>query len=419
MSSHPSPHDVAVIGAGLAGLRAATLLARAGRDVVVLDAGDVVGGRQRTDRIDGFLIDRGFQVVNPRYDALARAVDLAELDLRAFPVGVRVVRGGRDAVLAHPLRHPELLPATLAALPGLVSPSDLAGALRWIVPALVRPGSVAAGPDDTLHRRWDAAGLTGDLRRSVLEPFLTGVLADDGSTTSNAYAALVTRLFALGRPGVPAGGVAALPHQLARRARSAGAGIRLSSAVAALDIRLDRVDLAVVGDDTVSAREVVVAVGPERVAGLIDLPAPPTRGLQSWWFAADDAPTTALLTVDGDRSGPVVNTVVMTRTVPTYAPAGRHLIAASCLLPGSGPAPTEADVREHLARLWGAAARTWSLIRRDDLPNALPAFGPPLRHPSPARLSERVVVAGDHRETPSIAGALVSGERAAATILAR
>lgn len=407
-------HDVVVIGAGLAGLRCATLLARAGRDVVVLDAADDVGGRQRTDRVDGFLLDRGFQVVNPRYDALARALDPADLDLRPFPVGVRVVRGGRSDVLAHPLRHPELLPATVAgALSGLVSAQDLVAAARWLVPALVRPASVADGHDATLHETWDRVGLTGPLRRSVLEPFLAGVLADDGAATSGAYATLLARLFALGRPGVPAQGVATLPRRLADLARASGADIRLSHAVRGMDVRADRVELD--GAGPIAAREVVVAVGGEGLAGLTDLPAPAMRGLQTWWFGTGpEAPASALLAVDGERSGPIVNSVVMSRTAPAYAPAGRHLVAASCLL-GSGA--DERAVRAQAERMWGAEARSWELLRRDDIPHALPALPPPLRHASPVRLSERVIVAGDHRETPSIAGALVSGERAARAVL--
>ena len=407
-------HDVVVIGAGLAGLRCATLLARAGRDVVVLDAADEVGGRQRTDRVDGFLLDRGFQVVNPRYDALARALDPADLDLRPFPVGVRVVHGGRSDVLAHPLWHPGLLPATVAgALSGLVSARDLVAAARWLVPALVRPASVAEGHDATLHERWDRVGLTGPLRRSVLEPFLTGVLADDGAATSGAYATLLARLFALGRPGVPAQGVATLPRRLADLARTAGADIRLSHAVRSMDVRADRVELD--GAAPIAAREVVVAVGGEALAGLTDLPAPPMRGLQTWWFGTGpQAPASALLAVDGERSGPIVNSVVMSRTAPAYAPAGRHLVAASCLL-GSGA--DERAARAHMERMWGGEARGWELLRRDDIPHALPALRPPMRHASPVRLSERVIVAGDHRETPSIAGALVSAERAARAVL--
>ena len=82
MSESPGPCDVAVVGAGLAGLAAADRLTRAGLDVVVLEAYDGVGGRVRTDRVDGFLLDRGFQVLNTAYPATRRVLDLDALELR-------------------------------------------------------------------------------------------------------------------------------------------------------------------------------------------------------------------------------------------------------------------------------------------------------------------------------------------------
>jgi phytoene dehydrogenase-like protein len=62
--------DVVVVGAGLAGLQSARRLERLGLRVTVLEAGDAVGGRVRTDKVDGFLCDRGFQVLNPSYPAV-------------------------------------------------------------------------------------------------------------------------------------------------------------------------------------------------------------------------------------------------------------------------------------------------------------------------------------------------------------
>ncbi|WP_314098533.1 FAD-dependent oxidoreductase, partial [Microbacterium foliorum] len=164
---------------------------------------------------------------------------------------------------------------------------------------------------------------------------------------------------------------------------------------------------------------------PEAVTDLTGLPSPATNGLQTWWFAAAEPPSpSALLTVDGRGRGPVVNTVVMTHTVPSYAPAGRHLIAATCLLPGGGGttgaatgAAEENDVRHHLAQIWGADVSAWEVIRRDDIVDALPAQPAPLGPPRSPRHSERLYIAGDHQDTASIQGALASGERAARAIL--
>jgi len=411
-------HEIVVIGAGLAGLRCAARLAHAGHDVVVLEAGDRVGGRQRTDEVDGFLLDRGFQVLNPAYPAVRRWVDVDALRMRPFPVGVRVRREDKVAELRHPLRQPTGLPAILRS--GLVSPRDAAAVARWITPALLRPKSVIAGADRTLREGWDRVGLRGALRTEVLEPFLAGVLADDTGATSDSFARLLVRMFAIGRPGVPERGIGALPAQLARTATAAGAAIRLGHRVTGVRARGGKVEIAVDGAESLHARAAVVAVGPGQVADLLDLPKPVTKGLQTWWFSADAAPSaSALLSVDGRRRGPVVNTVVMSHAAPSYAPAGRHLIEATCLLAaGAGFAPREAEVRRQLAEVWGAGTAEWQLLRRDDIPDALPSQPPPLRVTSPARCGDGRYVAGDHRDTASIQGALVSGERAARAVLA-
>lgn len=412
---HVQSHDVVVVGAGLAGLLAAALLAEAGRDVVVLEAGDEVGGRERTDAVDGFLLDRGFHVLNPAYPAVRRHVDVTALDLRPFPVGVDVSRERTVETLAHPLRHPALVGALVRSR--LIAPRDAVALARWLVPVLLGPRTVIAGPDRPLHAAWDRVGLHGPLRTAVLEPFLAGVIADDVGETSDAFVRLLVRMFALGRPGVPARGIRALPEQLADRARDGGADVRLEHRATGIVERGDGVEVAVAGADGIRADRVVVAVSPERVADLLDVPAPATRGLQTWWFAADEPPgRSGFLRVDGTRSGPVVNTAVVDRTAPSYAPAGRHLVQASCVL-APGAAPSERDVRTQLARVWRADAARWQLLRRDDLPHALPAQPPPLRTTSPVRHSRRISLAGDHRATASIQGALVSGERAARAVL--
>ncbi|QDE35124.1 FAD-dependent oxidoreductase [Microbacterium foliorum] len=410
-------HDVIVIGAGLAGLRCAGLLAARGLDVVVLESADAVGGRQRTDIVDGFRLDRGFQVLNPAYPALRRSVDLDTLALGSFPVGVRVRTRDGMAELRHPLRHPLSIGTSLRS--GLVNGRDAVALARWATPALVRSLSRLARNDVTLRDGWDAVGLRGPLRTAVLEPFLAGVLAERRGETSNAFARLLVRYFALGRPGLPAQGIAAVPEQLATHARAASADIRLGAGAERISARGDGIRVELTDGDSVSAGRVVVAVGPGDVAGLTALPVPATNGLQTWWFAAAEPPTkSALLTVDGrsDR-GPVVNTVVMTHTVPSYAPAGRHLIAATCLLPRGGDPAAENDVRRHLSEIWGADISAWELIRRDDIEHALPAQPAPLGAPRYPRYAERLYIAGDHRDTASIQGALASGERAARAVL--
>lgn len=405
-----SEYDVVVVGAGLAGLRAATRLAEAGRDVVVVEANDAVGGRERTDVVDGFRLDLGFHVLNPAYPAVRRWVDVDALALRRFPVAVGVRLDDRLARLAHPLRHPGSIPATLTS--GLVRPADLAALIPWAAPTVLSARAATRGRDLPLDEGWDRAGLRGPLREAVLEPFLAGVLADDRQQTSDAFVRLLVRSFALGRPGVPAAGIGALPAQLADTARRAGVGIRLGHRVVSTRRRAHGWHVGIDGQDAVTARSVIVATGLDPALGV---PLPRPRGLQTWWFAAGEAPSSdAALRVDGRRRGPVVNTAIMTNTAPTYAPRGHHLIQATCVMP---TAATEDEVRRQLGEVWQADTRGWQLLRRDDVTRALPAQDPPLRLRRPVRLDDGRYLAGDHRDTASIQGALVSGQRAAEAVL--
>lgn len=410
--------DVVVVGAGLAGLRCATRLADAGLETVVVEGGDAVGGRVRTDHVDGFLCDRGFQLLNPAYPAVRRWVDVDALGLQSFGAGVAVRRRSGLRVVADPRRSPTRLPRTLAS--GLVTPRETVALLRWLGPALARPRHALHGPDQTLTESLDAAGVRGPLRAEVLEPFLAGVLADASGRTSASFVQMLLRSFVLGTPGLPRVGMQALPEQLA-----AGLGDRVSlgERVHAVTDGADEVAVASEGR-TRTARAVVVAVGPEEVATLTGTTAPTTNTLITWWFEAPTAPySEALLTLDGrspgSPSGPIQHAAVVSNAAPTYAPPGRHLVEATCLAGRGGTAAAdEGAVRQHLAELWDHPTRDWGLLVRHEITHALPAQHAPLRLTAPARVGERVYAAGDHRDTASIQGALVSGDRVARAVIA-
>lgn len=410
-----SDHDVVVIGAGLAGLRAAWRLADAGREVTVLEAADEVGGRETSRVVDGFRIDRGFHVLNPAYPAVRRWIDLDALQMRYFQPGVLIGRPEGLVTVAHPLRRPGLIPTTVRS--GLITPREVAALARWVAPALLSPSRVMRSPDRSLADAWDAARVRGPLRSEVLEPFLAGVLGEDEGRTSDAFVRLLVRSFVLGRPGVPAEGIGAVPRGLADRARRAGATIRTGT-------RVDRVERRGSGNtvhleigETLGAATVLVAAGPEVAPSLVGGEPVPTKALTTWWFAAPTAPDTAMIAVDGRRTGPIVNSAVLSAVAPEYAPPGERLVQATALPARSGTV-TDDEARRSAARIWGVDPSEWRPIARDDLAHALPEQLPPLDARRSLRLGEGLYWCGDHRDTASIQGALVSGDRAAGRILA-
>jgi len=417
--SIPGSTDVLVVGAGLAGLRCATLLEDAGLDVTVMEAGDAVGGRVRTEAVDGFLVDRGFQLLNPSYPEARAALDLDALGLGAFDAGVVAATDAGVRVLGHPWHAPSLLPSTVRA----VGPQALrAVALaRWLAPLARRPGApvlpaIRRRADLTLRDSLDRAGVRG-LTRDVLEAFLAGVVLDDTGATSTHLAQLLVHSFVAGTPGLPAAGMQAMPEQLAGRLRRPVATGVLVESVG--DPGAERT--VVTDHGAVSARTVVVAAGPTAAADLLGTSPTSVRGVVTTWYDAPDvAPEhPRLLRVDtrSHRPGPLVNAAVISAAAPSYAPPGRTLVSASALA-RPGAVPTDADMRRHAADLLGGSGDRWEVVARHEVLEALPAQPPPLRPRQSVRHAPGLYVCGDHRDTASIQGALVSGRRAADAVLA-
>jgi phytoene dehydrogenase-like protein len=407
--------DVVIVGAGLAGLTCARELHRRGYDVRVLEAADRVGGRVTSERVDGFTLDRGFQVINPAYPALQDLVDVDALRLQPFLPGVAVRRDDGLSVLADPRRAPGRLPATLRS--GYLRPVELAALARWAAPALGPVRRLVERDDATLADSLTAAGVDGRIRREVLEPFLAGVLGDHAGETSAAFVRLVLRSDVLGTPGLPVGGAIALPEQLAAGLPDVTTGVRVDEVAAVPGGHVVRAD-----GTEVRARAVVVAADPVTAATLTGLPTPVMRGLSTTWWSADVLvhPTSAVV-VDGRRRGPVVNAAVVSRAAPSYAPAGVHLVEATCVLPPDAAAPDPEAVRRQAGEILGADPRGWTELGRHDVRHALPALRPPLRDRvrQEVDLGDGRYVCGDHRDTPSQQGALVSGRRTARAVAAR
>ncbi len=406
--------DVLVVGAGLAGLRCASVLHERGLAVTVWDAADTVGGRVRTEVVDGFRCDRGFQVLNPAYPELPRAVDVSSLRIQPFEAGVVLRDRTRSRVWAHPLRSPGRLPR-MAVTAGL-GVRELWALARWVSPALRARSLTAPTHDDSLYGALERARVHG-LPRRVLDQFLAGVVLDDRGTTSNAFILLLVRMFALGVPGLPADGMQALP-----RAIAAPIADRIGLQRKVSHIKRDGSGWTVTdGHDVLRARHVVVATDARTAESLTGVPAPQMKGVVTDWWAVDNPlPGPAMLWVDArpKPSGPLVNTAVISKAAPTYAPVGRHLVAASALLgPGSEP-PSQAAMQSHAGDILGADTSRWNLITRHVIPEALPVQPPPLRVRRSIRIDDGLWVCGDHRDTASIQGALVSGRRVAEAIAA-
>lgn len=424
--------EVIVVGAGLAGLACATDLLRAGRSVRVLEASDAVGGRMRTDRKDGFLLDRGFQVFNTSYPQVKRRLHLAELWLRPFTPGALVHTGQDQLRFADPTRRPadcgDLRPGRLASGRDLLALAALS-ARDMLGPAC----GLKKRPDSTTLTALADAGISPDLVETFFRPFLAGIFLEDELETSARFFHLVWRSMLRGTLCLPATGIGAVPEQLARLLPPRT--VELETPVRAVT------DSGVLLDDGSerAARTVVVATGPGAASRLLPgLESPPTRTVTTHYHAASEPPLrepTLLL----DSALRVLNTCVVSEVVPTYAPEGRSLIATSVLGDGTdgedksgggggSGGENRSGGRSHgapssrcmdtLAEIYGTDTADWEHLASYTVPGALPAMRPPWPLSRTTRVAPGRYVCGDHRATGSVQGALASGTRAAREILA-
>ena len=405
-------HDVVIVGAGLAGLACARTLHAAGVDAVVLEASDGVGGRVRSDVVDGFVLDRGFQILLTAYPELHRWIDLDSLDLCRFDPGARIRVKGRFHTVGDPLRRPADLFTTVAAPIG--TPLDKLRVLKAV--AQVRRGTVPdllRRPDGTTAERLQRLGFSDRAVERFLRPLFAGIQLDPDLEVSSRRFDVILRMLAVGDSAVPATGMGALPAAIA--AGLPDGAVRLSTPVRGAASGTVRTD-----DGSVSAAAVVVATDGPSAAALTGLvPDPGSRPVAALWFGADAPPLPGpRLVLDGDASGPVRNLAVMSEVSPRYAPAGRASVVAAVPGPDALDPGLPAAARRQLRGWFGAEVDGWDLLRVDVIPHGQPDQRPPLHPKQPVRLDDGLYVCGDHRDTASIQGALFSGRRTAAAVLA-
>jgi phytoene dehydrogenase-like protein len=425
MARSAAPSDgprrrILIVGAGLAGLAAAREIAASGHDPIVLEATDRVGGRCTSDVLDGFTLDRGFQVYLTAYREGRRLVDPAELEPRPFYPGATLHDGGRAFTVAHPLRHP--LQALLGGLRGGFRVGELR-ALTALALRAARSDDEAAGTLGISSRRWlEDLGLGRSTIERFFRPFFGGVFLDRSMETDAGRMLHYLGCFAAGETVVPSRGMRALPEAIA--AALPADSVRLGRPVVAL--HQNRARLA---DGSVEeADAMVLATDMSAAARLFpELPTLPWQPTVTAWFATDDPRVGgAMLHLNAGRGGAVNHAANLAAVAPSYAPPGRGLFCANVvgvaqdLLRGvSSERELAGELRRQLAQwLPRQGVERWELLRVDRIDRAIPRQHPADLAAVRPTVIDGIFLAGDHVADASINGALRSGRLAAERAIA-
>jgi phytoene dehydrogenase-like protein len=428
-NDHASPGrgaPVLIVGAGLAGLACALELQARSIPFQIVESSDAAGGRVRTDLVDGFRLDRGFQVYLTAYPEGQRLLDYPALAFQNFLPGAMVRFGERFHRVMDPWREP------FSALQSLLNPvGSIVDKLRV---ARLRASSLAgtveqllARPETTTRQALENYGFSQQMIERFFEPFFGGILLDRELRVTSRMLEFVFRMMAVGDTVLPEKGMGEIPKQLAAKLPPAAFVFgRKVKAVGPTCVQLDDGEL-------VKGSAVVVATeGPEAHRLLPELPAVGSRPVCNLYFAAETAPLKdPIIVMNANRGGLVHNFCVPSVISPAYAPEGQHLMSATVLgnpLAGnSGPGGAELDdeqlrdaVHAELTAWFGGQTARWRFLKLYRIRHAHPILGESKGiSEKRGRLGNGVYVCGDHRFLPSIHAALLNGRHVAQAVADR
>jgi phytoene dehydrogenase-like protein len=407
---------VIIVGAGLAGLCCARKLYEDGISFLLLEASDRIGGRIKTDRVDGFLLDHGFQVLQDAYLEAQKQLDYQALDLHRFARGAIVRANGKFHHIADPRRLPKYLRETLAAPIGTFS--DRLRMMR--LSRKVSRGSIAALFQQSESLTIDflrSEGFSESMIQRFFIPFFSGVCLDPEIRVASLFFQFVFRMFTEGDATLPARGMGAIPMQLSSGLPdgSVRTGVRVTS------VNNGRVGLE--SGDEIEARTVVIATeGPETARLLGATETIFSRQVTCLYFAAKKPPIhDPFLVLNGEQTDPVHSLCVPSLVSPTYAPPGQSLICVVVLgNPEISDQTLENAVRGLLTEWYGPKVDDWRLLKVFRIRHALTQQSPPMPDPTvPSRqIKQGIFVCGEYQNAPSIQWAMASGRQAAEALIA-
>jgi hypothetical protein len=371
-----------VIGGGLAGLSAALTLQEAGESVELYEASDDLGGRVRSDYIDGYILDRGFQLINSGYSEIKHLGVISEIDFCKSDRTIDVITPFGISSIGDPRIHP-----LMAALSPLGSLAEKIAVLKFVGG---KPNSSISFRDALL-----ASG-TGDLYENVLKPFLRGVFLTELENIDSAYGREIIKSFVVGDSGLPRAGAGVLTEALGARVEN----VFLNAPVDSLK--------------QFAGKKVIVATDAPTAVKLTGVAIEVTfTDSHTWYHSVPVGLITSKRLRLTSTANPIVNSIALSNVVSQYAPEGKSLISSTSI-----SSITDLEAINEISKFWGIAPSEFELVKRYDIKSSLPVFKPGPHGVKSARINDELFIAGDYLTAGSQNGALLSGRLAAMESLA-
>lgn len=403
---------IIIVGGGIAGLTCAKYLKDRGIQSLILEASDGVGGRVRTDAHEGYLLDRGFQILLTAYPETQRLLNYNNLDLKPFESGaiIRDSQKGDFSVMANPFKQPSKIWSSLTSNVGTLV--DKMRVLRLILDNYNVQEEVFENEGPSTIEYLRNYGFSETMIRQFFKPFFGGVFLENELLTSSNFFKYVFGKFYEGDAVIPANGIEQIAKQIEKMLYVGT--VKLNTKV--VKIEGNRVFLEN-GDRLYGEKIILATDGHQSDKILGNAKERKYNATTCTYFSADRSPLKdKMLVLNPNRTSVVHNMCVPSDIAPNYAPTGKSLISVSTQgfdLHDAGELAK--NIKRELVSWYGEEVENWQHLKTYHIPKALPKFENSSLTKN-LKISEILYQCGDTTAYPSLNAAMATGRKVAEMI---
>jgi protoporphyrinogen oxidase len=395
---------VTIIGAGIAGLTCAKYLKDKGIEALILEASDAVGGRVRTDEVNGFKLDRGFQVFLTSYPEAVKLLNYKDLDFKTLPSGARIRNGKDFFVMPNPLKNILTAPQALFSPVGGIFDKLKILQLNAAMRNAAEPNTKS---DETTIEFLKNFGYSETMIKRFFVPFFSGVFLEKDLATNSGFFKFLFSVFSKGDVVIPADGMQEIPKQIAKHLSDNQ--IRLNTPVQ----KIDGTTIYLENGETLEAEKIVLATDAKTAAKLLGKESEiKFNGTTCLYFESDsplDIDGEPYLIINSNTDETINHVLPISNVSPNYAPANKTLISVSIV--GNTEVTTE-QVQAELAK-WFGKEKVWRHLNTYKIPEALPQFFQDSATESDLKINDFMFRCGDYTAYPSLNAAMKTGREVA------
>ena len=403
---------IVIIGAGIAGLTCAKYLKDRGIEALILEASDNVGGRVRTDVVNGFKLDRGFQVLLTSYPEAKKLLNYDDLRVKNLPSGARIRNGDDFFVMPNPLKDILTAPQALFSPVGGLLDKLKVLQLNFQMRNAAEPNDVSdSQSNESTIAFLKNYGYSDTIINQFFRPFFGGVFLERELQTNSSFFKFLYDQFATGDVVVPQNGMQAIPEQIA--GHLSPQQIRLNTPVK----KFDGKTVYLGSGETIKADKIVLATDAKAAEKLLGEESNTAFNGTICLYFESDAPLPMsgepYLIINSNADELIDHLLPASDIVPTYSPNGKTLISVNIV----GDREVSDDVLQEKVQAeltkWFGKNIAWRHLKTYRIPDALPQFIGDSAAGKHLKINEYLYRCGDYTAYPSLNAAMKTGREVA------